>query len=180
MVVQTGTIFREFLADRLQSLIGRRQWFRDKVNPFRNAVGQRLYKMREMETGLNIHWVFERDPLAGMLIDKLQTYQVTNRDPAAMAHGINVLIMKLEAMRDSLESIHRPYSMDQSGEDYSYTDAQWAEVKARGKAADDALDGVASEFEAAAKSFFNVVDSEISQMRDRVKATDDALLAGES
>jgi len=180
MAVQTDTIVREFLADRLQSLKGRRQWLRNKINPFRNEVGQRLYEMRELENGLNIDWVFERDQLAGTLIDKLRTYQVTNRDPAAMAQGMDVLITKLEALRDSLGSIHRPHSMDQSGEDYAYTDEEWAGVKAKANAADEALDRIVSEFEAAAKSFFDVVDSEVSEMRDRVKATDDALLAGKS
>ena len=178
MAVQTDTIFREFLADRLQSLKGRRQWLRDKINPFRNEVGQRLYEMRELENGLNIHWVFERDQLAGTLIDKLRTYQVTNRDPADMAKGMAELITKLEALRDSLDSIHRPHSMDQSGEDYAFTDKEWAAIKAKGHAADDELDRVVSEFEAAAKSFFDAADVEISHLRDRVKATDDALLAG--
>jgi len=176
MSVQTGTMYRDFLADRLKALQGRRKWLFDKIEPFEQEVSQRMYEMREIENRLNIHWVFDRAQTTAILIRELETYRATNRDSSEMAEAVASLVQRLKALEENLDTIHRPDSTDQSGEDWSYTDEQWTEIRAKAEAADAALDGIVNEFEAASKQLRNVVDGEIGRLRDRVKVTDDALM----
>jgi len=176
MSVQTNTMYREFLADRLKALEGRRKWLFEQIAPYRQEVGQRMYEMREFENGLNIHWVFERSQITGLLVSKLEAYRDANRDSAEMAGAVDDMIGQLKVLEDNMDDIHRPHSTEQSGEDWSYTDEEWAEVGRKGEAADAALDGLVADFEVAAKRLREVVDHEIDRLRDRVKATDDALM----
>lgn len=178
MSVQTGTMYREFLAERLKALLVRRKWLFERISPFQQEVNQRLYEMREFENGLNIHWVFERSQIASSLRRELEAYRATSRDPAEMTEALDKLIIALKALEDDLYDIHRPTTTDQSGEDYAYTDEQWAEIGRKAKEADSALDGLLSGFNAASRKLGDAVDLEVSHLRDRLKETDDNLLNG--
>lgn len=176
MSVQTGTMFREFLADRVRALTARRKWLTERIDPYRTEVGQRIYEMRELENGLNIEWVFHRAQLTGDLKAKLQRYQREQRDPAAMAARLQDVVDRLSVLEATLNDIHRPHSGDQSGEDYALTDAEWAEIGRAGEAADERLDAEVAAFEASARQLEEAIGRELSELRDRLRGADEALL----
>lgn len=174
--VQTGTMFREFLADRIRALVAHRKWLAAQIGPFRQEVEQRLYEMREFEDGLNIHWIFERAQIAGSLKGSLKKYQREQRDAEAIATCLRKTLENLDILEATLDEIHYPHSSDQSGEDYSFTDEQWAEVRRAGEAADERLDGEVASFTKAANALDEALASELSALRDRLRHADDALL----
>lgn len=178
MSVQTGTMYREFLEEHLKALLARRKWLMDRISPFQQEVGQRLYEMRELEGRLNVHWVFARSQIAGSLLRELMDYRERSRDPAEMSDALDKLVEALKALEDNLDDIHRPASSDQTGEDWAYSDEQWAEIHRKSAEADAALDRLVSTFDEASRQLGKAVELEVNRLRYRLKETDDGLLNG--
>ena len=176
MSVQTGTTLRDFLAERVRALMGRRKWLSDQIDPFRAEVAQRMYEMRELEAGLNIEWVFQHAQMTAEVKAKLQRYQRDQRDPPAMAACLAGVTESLSVLEATLDDIHRPHSSDQSGEDYCLTDQQWAEIGEAGQVADDRLVTEVAAFEKAAKGLEEAISQELSLLRDRLRSADEALI----
>jgi hypothetical protein len=49
MSIQTNTMLREFLTDRLRNLTQARSWLHDNLDSFKEEVSRRIYEMREIE-----------------------------------------------------------------------------------------------------------------------------------
>lgn len=176
MSIQTSTVYREFLAERVRSLMARRKWLADKLDPFVMEVGRRIYEMRELEGRLNIHWIFERDQIAWSLINELEADRAERRDPATIAVTLDDVMLRLRELQDTLSDIHWPEHNDQTGEDYAFSDEEWAAILQKSRDADARLDTVISDFEIAKKKLDEAVEAELRGLRDRLKEIDDRLL----
>ncbi|MDB5418462.1 MAG: hypothetical protein JWP50_1881 [Phenylobacterium sp.] len=177
MSVQTNTMFRDFLLDRLQAQNRFRGWLWKRLEPFRNDVSQRMYEMREDEGRLNVHWVFDRAQVTRDLVSTLEQFRSERRDTQQISAALDEVIASLTALEKALHTIHRPASTDQSGEDYAYSDEKWAEIGREAEAADGALDGLVGQFKAAMDRLDKAIQRELGHLRDRLRKTDDALLA---
>ncbi len=176
MSVQTNTMFRAFLSDRIESLKGRRRWLAKHLDPYRSQVTQRLYEMRELEERLNVHWIFERAQITDSLVETLETYRSERRDAPAITAATDEIVESLTALAKDLHAIHRPASTDQSGEDYAYSDAEWAVIEQAAVTADKALDALVARFVAGVAALDEAFRAELDDLRDRMSQTDKALL----
>jgi hypothetical protein len=128
---RANTVLREFLQDRIRLTDRRRKWLTDHIGAFSNAVSNRISYIDEFEGGdVNTSWAHEQDQAASALLDDVRRYKEDRLDPPAIESGLEDVITKLNTLRDSFDTIHRPDSMSQSGEDYAISDDDWAAMNA--------------------------------------------------
>lgn len=180
MSIQTNTVYREFLDDRLRALQARHRWLDERLGSFATDVGQRMHEMREVEGRLNIHWVFERDQITWSLITELEADRAERHDPDAIAATLDEVLGALRELQETLNDIHWPEHNEQSDEDYSFSDEEWAAILQRSQDADAQLDAVIGNFERSKAKFDEAMRAELKIMRDRLKELDDRLLKLES
>lgn len=181
MGVQTNTVFREFLQERLRNTTLRRKWLDDHLQKFRNEVGQRLNEMQELDGGkINIHWVFERAQITGTLVSDLRRYQIERRDPVEIENCINDVIEALVVLEARCDTIHRTHSSDQSGEDWSISDEDWAGMKAAGIEAEGLVGSDALAVNQAVDCLEERFEEEQRSLRERLRRVDQALLKSKS
>ncbi len=181
MGVQTNTVFREFLQDRLHKTTQRQKSLSDQLHRFRNEVSRRLYEMDELEGGkINIPWVFERAQVTGSLVADLRRYQIERSDPVEIENCVDELIEALVAFEKHCDAVHYPHSSEQSGEDWSISDEDWAVIKATGKEAEGLLAGDAHLVNQAIERLEKGFEEEQRSLRDRLRRVDQALLKSKS
>ncbi len=177
MSVQTAMVHREFLAERLRVLEARRHWLMTRLDRYSDEVGQRMMEMRELEGRLNVHWIFERSQTTASLIGVLEEDRKAQRDPTPVASALEAVLEALRQLYETMEAIHRPQSTDQAGEDYAYTDEEWARIHAKGKQADERLDAEVTTFERALSGLRTALQTELDGLRDSLQAIDARLTA---
>lgn len=143
--VQTDVQLRDFVLEQLRRLPVRREWYLGRLRKFNDDTGRRIYEMENFEKGgVNVHWAFDQEKHASSLLAEILKHGET-RDLSAVENELAGVKASLSKLIDTLDSIHRPASMDQHDEDHSFTDQEWSALEAAGDKAEKDLSGVANE-----------------------------------
>lgn len=101
--------------------------------------------MEELEGGrINPHWAHDNQLRAAYLLEELEKHSET-RDLSAVESELTAVLTNLNKLIEALDCIHRPFSTDQHDPDHSFTEEQWAELKAIGGKAERDTAGIANE-----------------------------------
>lgn len=177
MSVETNSLVREFLSDRIRITERRHKWFSERLGSFANEVLMRICEIEERQDGIvNVHWAFEQDQIASKLLSDVQLYQKKRRDPLAIESCLEVVSVKLSALQDAFDKIHRTASMDQIGEDYAISDEEWAAMVVAGQEAEKTLFNLAGELSDAVKQLDGAFEQELTSLRNRLVKAEDQLL----
>jgi hypothetical protein len=177
MSVQTNTLFRDFLHDRIETTRRRRKWFAERLGAFSNEAARGVNHAEQFEDGaINSHWAFDQDQTAGALLNDVRRYREDWSDQIAIESGLDEVIAKLEALQDSFNAIHRPSSTDQTGEDYAFSDEEWAGVEAAGRQAEKDLSGLVGAFSESVKRLDGAFSDQLKSLRERLRQVEHLLL----
>lgn len=175
--VQADVQLRDFVLEQLRRLPARREWYSSRLRKFNEDIGRRIYEMEELEGGnINPHWAFDSEKGASRLLDEIQRYGET-RDLSAVENELAAVKASLSKLVATLDSIHRPASMDQNSEDYSFTDEQWAALIAAGERAEGELASVASDLLEASKHLDEAFTKELRTFQQQLTKVQTSLKA---
>lgn len=176
MSVQTNTLFRDYVLEQLRRTDNRRNWYLKRLGGFSEDVSRRIYEMEEEEGGtIDINWAHGSQQTATSLLSELQKHGET-RDLSAIEKELSEVFATLNKFIDTLDSIHRPHSMDQHDADHSFTDEQWAALKVVGKEAEANLGKVAYALSKASNQLDAALVRELNMFRQQLKQVQAALL----
>lgn len=145
MNIQANTLLRNYVLEQLRRVANRRTWYSERLRKFNEDTGRRIYEMDNFEKGgINPHWAADNQQRAAHLLDQILKHGET-RDLSGVEGELTAVKGSLSKLIDTLDSIHRPFSMDQHDEDHCFTDQQWADLKAAGEKAEGELAGAASD-----------------------------------
>ena len=177
MRLQTNAVFREFLLDRIRSMRGRRKWFAAQFGTFEESVARRIHAMEQFgDDSIDTTWAFEKDQEAGRLLDQMRQQMGDELEIESVEIELQYFVEKLEILRDTLDAIHRPYSMDRHDPDYSFSDEEWARIEAAACQAEKDLFGNANIFSDSLKRLDRAYGEELDSLRERMQLIDHLLV----
>jgi hypothetical protein len=169
MSIQANALYRDYVLEQIRRTDNRRTWYSKRLESFNEDVGRRLYEMEEREGGVvDVNWAHGAQQRATCLLDELQRHGET-RDLSAVERELSEVFSNLRRLVDTLDSVHRPHSMDQHDADHSFTDEEWAELKVAAEKAEVELSGVANALSQASMRLDAAFAAELSTFRQQLK-----------
>ncbi len=176
MSVQTNTLFRDYVLEQLRRTDNRRSWYSKRLGKFVEDTCRRIYEMEEMKGGtIDIHWAHGTQQDVTSLLSALKKHGET-RDLSAIERELSEVFATLSKLADTLDSIHRPHSMDKHDPEHPFTDEQWAALGMAGKEAEANLASVANDLLEASNRLDAALVRELTMFRQQLKQVQAALL----
>lgn len=167
--VQTNTLFRDYVLEQLRRTANRKAWYSKRLGSFNDDVGRRIYEMETLEGGtINVHWAHDTQQRAAYLLAEMQTHAET-RDLSAVEKELSEVYTALDQLVETLDSIHRPCSMDQHDEDHSFTDKEWEALKVSAEKAEENVSEVAATLLQTSKRLDEAFSSELTTFRQQLR-----------
>lgn len=112
-----------------------------------------------------------------MIFGALNWYLVTleGTEDSRIEKAKTALKAALKDLTDTLRAVHRPASSDQHGEDYSFTDEEWAEIKRKAVEGKALATEKVSEAWQANRSLKTAQEEVIDELRRRIAALDQSI-----
>ena len=164
--VQTNTLFRDYLLEQLRRTANRKAWYSKRLGSFNDDVGRRIHEMDG--EAINVHWAHDTQQGAACLLEEMEAHAET-RDLSAIEKELTDIYSALNQLIETLDSIHRPHSMDQHDADHSYTDEEWAELKVVAEKAEESLSKVAGTLVQASEALDEAFAGELSTFRQQLR-----------
>lgn len=140
-------------------------------------VSRRIYEVEEYGQGsLDSHWAFGHQQLANQQIDRLKAFRAREDGVGEIESAVDSAVGGLETLADALDDIHLPDSMDQTDEDYAYTNEEWAAIGEKAKTATASVSGLESAATSAIKALDKSFANEAVRLRTLIRRTEKALL----
>ena len=175
MRVQTNTLFRNYVLEQIRRTDNRRDWYSKRLKSFNEDVNHQIYEMEEREGGtMNPEWAHHTEQRAICLTDELRRHEET-RDLSAIEKERSEVIDALGKLIETLDSIHRPHSIDRHDPEYSFSDEQWDALKRAGEKAEAELASVANTLSEASKRLDDALVRELSAYRLQLKQVQSSL-----
>jgi hypothetical protein len=179
MRVQSDVLVIELLKQQIGRVKGSREWVGKQLKTFDNDVLQGAEEFDRFKNGaVDAHWAFDQGSRGTRLVDEVEQLREEWRLPDALDVALGTAITRLRELSDTLDKIHRPASQDQSGEDYEFSDEQWAAIKDEAKQAEGQVSGLADQLYRALKSLESAFDAELKVLRDRMQRVGRTIVSG--
>jgi hypothetical protein len=180
MSMQTSMVLRAFLIDQIDITRRRREWFAGRLDQFGSDTTSQIYRWGEpVTTELSPEWANEHEQEAESLLKNITRFKGDRHDPPEIEHSIDEVLTRLMAVRDALDDIHRPYSMDQHDVDHAFTDEQWAALGRKGAKSEEDIGALTTDFIDASGKLDMLFETEINRLLARVGQVDRVTLAGD-
>jgi hypothetical protein len=176
MDVQTSMVLRAFLIDQIDIARQRREWFAGRLDKFGSDTTSQTYCYGEPVT-IHPEWANEHEQEADRLLENITRFKGGRHDSSEIQHAIDEVFTRLMAVRDALDDIHRPYSMEQHDVDHSFTDEQWAAIGRKGAKSEEDIHALTTDFRDAARKLDILFETEINRLLARVGQIDRVTLA---
>lgn len=175
--VQAQTAYREFLRDRLRTIEEQRKRLMPPLGAYLEQVSSRIDEVEEYGQGsLDANWAFGSQQLANQQIDRLKAFRAREDGVGEIESAVDGAVCGLETLADALDDIHQPESTDQIGEDWAFTDEEWAAIREKANTATETVSGLASAARTAVKALDNSFADEGARLRTLIRRTEKALL----
>ena len=169
--LQTQIMLREGLAERLHET-------EERTARVSKEIDDGLWKAQELTSDPHgdAPRISEQDAfgLEQMIEGRLNWYLVTLRDTetAYVEDAKRELKKALDSLTDTLSDIHWPAHNDQSGEDYSKTDEEWAEVLQKAETGKSSVAQKVSDAWEANRALKSAHEKWIGELRKRISRLD--------
>jgi hypothetical protein len=164
--VQTNTLFRDYVLEQLRRTANRKAWYSKRLGSFNDDVGRRIHEMDG--EAINVHWAHDTQQRAAYLLEEMEAHAET-RDLSAIEEELTDIYAALNQLIETLDCIHRPYSMEQHDADHSFTDEEWAELKVAAGKAEESLSKVTGTLAQASKALDEAFVGELSTFRQQLR-----------
>lgn len=175
MSVQSNAVFRDFLDNKLRSLVAGEQQIEGMYRELNRALFEYFFLDDDPKADVNVHFAFAREQDLNTLVCGLRDYLEANRSPAVIEDDIRQLRSISETLSEQMRLIHYTTSTDQSGDDYAYSNDDWNDLIAQGAAAELEVHRTASQFEKATRKLEGAFKKEAHRLRDQIAQIDQIL-----
>ena len=176
MRAQSEAMLRDIVVVRITETENRLEKVHSLVSMDVRTILADVISFEERNLRPNEHWAHERYKTLRRVSEELERWGSSHRDVETIEAAKGQLMIAVAALVDKLDEIHTPASSEQSGEDYSIADIEWARITTRGEQAKNEVEGDAEDADRALDALERAYRTHHRSLNRRLRQIDDLLL----
>lgn len=177
METQSKAMLREVLTPRVGELEANRDAALEAARePVERLTAELFITHNDVLADFDEHTAFMLSQMFSDAVIKFGAFRARHIEMPSIETRKDEVATALAHLAGRLDDIHRPASMDQVGEDYAFSDDEWAAIKRRAIAARLQVPDALSEWQTASAALTKAYDDQLSAIKNRLVQLDRSLL----